>query len=354
MGHVGAKLSAAVGPETPVPADGRLSRSTANWELPPWVDDGFERDEMAARCESVQAWPFLRTGVAPREGQRLYMNIHYAHDGSHPYTYLYRGLWEGRAVAVKVVECRQDSREAREALNEAVLTEGLDCPHLVKTLRHALQCDSLDQECTFWLVQQLCTHGTLIQAAEAGLLREERSLVAAPDMGAVLRTLREVAAGMAFLHGCGILHRDLTGHNVLLDEAEPSTSDRRGFTCRLADFGMARLAQLQSISTGSFGTVTHMSPELLVDGKLSPAADVWSFGILCWEAYSGIRAFAGLPLPNIIYRVTSGSGRLELPSDAPAGFKALVEACLNTDRHQRPDFPSVLSTLDCLLAQEEG
>lgn len=52
-----------------------------------------------------------------------------------------------------------------------------------------------------------------------------------------------------------------------------------------------------------------------------PASDVWSFGILCWEAYSGIRAFAGLPLPNIIYRVTSGSGRLELPSDAPAGFK---------------------------------
>lgn len=47
---------------------------------------------------------------------------------------------------------------------------------------------------------------------------------------------------------------------MLLDEAEPSTSDRRGFTCRLADFGMARLAQLQSISTGSFGTVTHMSP----------------------------------------------------------------------------------------------
>lgn len=50
-----------------------------------------------------------------------------------------------------------------------------------------------------------------LPAAEAGLLREERSLVAAPDMGAVLRTLREVAAGMAFLHGCGILHRDLTG-----------------------------------------------------------------------------------------------------------------------------------------------
>lgn len=35
-------------------------------------------------------------------------------------------------------------------------------------------------------------------------------------------------------------------------------------------------------------------------------------------------------------------------------LQALVEACLNTDRHQRPDFPSVLSTLDCLLAQEEG
>lgn len=49
-------------------------------------------------------------------------------------------------MAVKVVECRQDSREAREALNEAVLTEGLDCPHLVKVwcagavLLHAVSC----------------------------------------------------------------------------------------------------------------------------------------------------------------------------------------------------------------------
>ena len=33
---------------------------------------------MAARCESVQAWPFLRTGVAPREGQRLYMNVRWS------------------------------------------------------------------------------------------------------------------------------------------------------------------------------------------------------------------------------------------------------------------------------------
>jgi serine/threonine protein kinase len=112
-------------------------------------------------------------------------------------------------------------------------------------------------------------------------------------------TAREIAAGMAYLHGDNILHGDLTAGNILLVS---SPKDRRQFsakvgcarlhlpacgrqvhlscllcsyTCvppmlsacctalQIADFGLSRVMVETSISTGTYGTVTHMPPELL-------------------------------------------------------------------------------------------
>lgn len=56
-----------------------------------------------------------------------------------------------------------------------------------------------------------CTPGAPCLAADRGWLRKKRSLTAPPDMRAVLRTLREVADAMAFLHSHDVLHCDLTG-----------------------------------------------------------------------------------------------------------------------------------------------
>ena len=39
--------------------------------------------------------------------------------------------------------------------------------------------------------------------------------------------------------------------------------------------------------TRTYGTVTHMSPELLLEGRLSKAADVYSFGVLLWQVRGG-------------------------------------------------------------------
>ena len=106
---------------------------------------------------------------------------------------------------------------------------------------------------------------------------------------------------------------DLKPANVLL---KGSRNSRRGFTCKLADFGLSRWEQLWSpggwlpalhhasslamsllpliatatrrmldgslthVETGSLGTPTHAAPELLREGRLSPAADVFAFGVL--------------------------------------------------------------------------
>ena len=59
------------------------------------------------------------------------------------------------------------------------------------------------------------------------------------NLVAINNTAREIAAGMAYLHGMDILHGDLTAGNILLSSAD--AADARGFTAKVADFGLSRV-----------------------------------------------------------------------------------------------------------------
>ena len=88
-----------------------------------------------------------------------------------------------------------------------------------------------------------------------------------PNLKSIIAAAADVAAGMAFLHGRGVVHGDLTGGNVLLATDENSPS---GVVAKIADFGLARAMDVKSkIETRTYGTVTHMPPELLEKGIFS-------------------------------------------------------------------------------------
>ncbi len=61
-------------------------------------------------------------------------------------------------------------------------------------------------------------------------------------------------------------------------------------TCRLADFGLSRIldAHATHISTQSFGTVPYMPPELLSQGRMTKAVDVYSFGMLSASLFRAV------------------------------------------------------------------
>jgi hypothetical protein len=125
---------------------------------------------------------------------------------------------------------------------------------------------------------------------------------------------------------CPLHPLSASGTNVLLDSWHNTA---RGFTALVSDFGMARLVGSSGtiVSEGGgalgsgCGTLSHMAPEVLADGLLTKAADVFSFGVLLWEMYTGLRAWRGRPAAQIIHLVTSGKGRLSLPEEAPAALR---------------------------------
>jgi serine/threonine protein kinase len=95
----------------------------------------------------------------------------------------------------------------------------------------------------------------------------------------VLRYGAEIASALDYLHGQGVIHRDLKSSNILLDLSDHTY---------LADFGLARLISTSTLAfhTGH-GTPPYAPPEQVRSKEITPKSDIFSFGILLFEMFTG-------------------------------------------------------------------
>ncbi|KAI7844962.1 hypothetical protein COHA_001609 [Chlorella ohadii] len=286
--------------------------------------------------------------------------------GANGRTYIAR--WQGSRVAVKCVELREREPEALPeyaqqaitgsggsdpgsmALVEAVLSKALRHPHIVTTHTYGVRESGRHMGTRYkevWIVQDLCTMGPLIRAVEQGRFKNE---LGAPRLLFVVLTAAEVAGALAYLHSKGVVHGDLSSNNVLLNS---STKDQRRFVALVSDFGLARpLEVLTQLSTDTYGTISFMPPELVLNQKLSPAVDIYSFGVLLWEMMSGCRAWADMSSLQILAAITTGR-QLQVSDSWPRRIQSLISRCLDSNPKERPSATAVLEELELMLAPRQ-
>ena len=120
---------------------------------------------------------------------------------------------------------------------------------------------------------------------------------------------------------------------------------------QIADFGKSRVLGPQGVvTTGSYATVTHMAPEVLLNGELSRAGDVYSFGVLLWAMCTGARPWASMSHGQIVSTVTQGTMQLEWPEVIPEAITALGRRCLAMTPQDRPSFSAAAEALEGVLA----
>ncbi|WP_330328794.1 protein kinase [Streptomyces sp. NBC_00536] len=147
--------------------------------------------------------------------------------------------------------------------------------------------------------------------------------------------LREAAAGLAAVHGLGMVHRDLKPSNVMLT--------LEGLT--LIDFGIARAAeQSQLTRTGMVvGTPAYMAPEQASGRRqVSGATDVFALGSVIAYAASGRPPFGEESGHGVLYRIVHEQPELEPLRALDPGLAELVEACLDKDPEGRPTAAEIL------------
>ena len=148
-------------------------------------------------------------------------------------------------------------------------------------------------------------------------------------VGTALRLALQIAGALAHAHDHHVVHGDLKGHNVVVTPAGD---------VKLLDFGLARMpdaATLESVTrpvaagggAAIAGTLAFMAPETLRGAPLSPAADVWAFGVLLSEMLVGVPPFAGNSAYELAAAIMNDAPR-PLPATVPAPVAAVIGRCL--------------------------
>ncbi len=94
----------------------------------------------------------------------------------------------------------------------------------------------------------------------------------------------QVAQGIAAAHEQKIIHRDIKPQNMLIS---------RDGKVKVADFGIARAATTQTMTSEAMGSVHYISPEQARGGYSDARSDIYSFGITLYEMVTGILPFEG-------------------------------------------------------------
>lgn len=177
----------------------------------------------------------------------------------------------GRPVAVKVLHSALSE-------SEPVLRRFQQEVEVIRRIRHPgivqiFSCGDLVDGRPYVVMEWLEGH-TLDD-----VLREGEPL----DLAAVLGIAEALCAALSAAHAAGVVHRDIKGSNVMLLAREGGR-----FGVKLLDFGIAKLMDQEDTKlthTGHrVGTPSHMAPEQILAQRIGPAADIYSLGVLLFQA----------------------------------------------------------------------
>ena len=264
--------------------------------------------------------------------------------------YLARDTKLQRLVALKLLkpELVSDPNRKSRFLREARAAAALTHPAIAQVY----DIDEVDGT-TFIVMEYIDgrTIGRLIRDGELDLI------------GAV-EIAYQIAEGLAKAHDSGIIHRDIKSDNIMV------TKDGHA---KLLDFGLAKLLEAdtdaetatetaaapgltrtrtqdrtQTMPGAVMGTITYMSPEQARGQALSPASDIFSFGIVLYEMVAGERPFKGDTPLDTMHSIAFEEPKpvTLVKKNIPPQLHRIITRCLRKRREDR--YPNAHALADDL------
>jgi eukaryotic-like serine/threonine-protein kinase len=239
-------------------------------------------------------------------------------EGGQGIVYLGRGPGPGEErVAVKVLRSSVDASVLQRLARE------LEAIHKVQPFVTARVIEASTEGDRRYIVSEFIDGPSLQERVDTrGPLPE----------GDLQRLAVGTATALTAIHGAGVVHRDFKPANVLLGPDGP----------RVVDFGIARVIEASTMTSGLIGTPSYISPEQLSGARPTSAVDIFAWAVTMIFAATGRPAFGGDSVEAVIYRIMTEQPDI---SGVPPSLAPVIRDGLNKDPRARPSARDVLLRL---------
>jgi mitogen-activated protein kinase kinase kinase len=254
--------------------------------------------------------------------------------GSFGSVYLALNSLTGELMAVKQVEmptnAKDDARKQSmiDALSrEIALLRDLQHPNIVQYLA-----SSKEDNCFNIFLEYVPGGSVAAMLNNYGPLKEPL----------VRNFVRQILQGLAYLHGKNIIHRDIKGANVLVD-------NKGGI--KISDFGISKKVEAGLLNSSAAhhrpslqGSVFWMAPEVVKQTSYTLKADIWSLGCLIVEMLTGSHPYPDCSQLQAIFKIGTGGSAPQIPEICTSEAKTFLSQTFELDHNKRPTAEELLTS----------
>jgi serine/threonine-protein kinase 24/25/MST4 len=223
----------------------------------------------------------------------------------------------GAVVAIKIINLEESEDDIEDVQREIHVQRSIVCEQVVQIY------GSFMNGAKLWIVMELLAGGSVFDLMKPGVLDEQFIAV----------ILRETLLGLEYLHGRGILHRDIKAANILVSQTGK---------VKLADLGV--VGQVSGTTKKRFtfvGTPYWMSPEVIKQEGYDEKCDIWSLGITAIEMAKGEAPYSNLKPMNALFLIPKNDPPT-LEGNFTKLFKEFVSLCLVKNPAERSSAKELL------------
>jgi len=176
-------------------------------------------------------------------------------------------------VAVKIIQkSKLKSEELEFLVNEIDVLKFCKHPNIINFLDHFENSEYI------FIIMEYIKFGDL--SSYLNKKKKEKNAIS-EERGADISL--QIAEGLDYLHKFGIVHRDLKLENIMVSKYEKN----KCFEIKILDFGLSKIIGPKETIKDRYGSFYYVSPEILTDEPHNKKTDIWSFGILLYQLFSG-------------------------------------------------------------------